>query len=153
MKLVDSTDINADAQLVWPFVADPVFMSMWNPKIVAVQREADEPVRQGERFSVTYQMSGRESPSNVEVIACEPFQRVVYRHTITQQSKEQVVEECYEISPRGNGVRVKQVMDISHSGIPLVFRILIWFIMRFGRSVGQPYMEKLKEAVEELGER
>jgi hypothetical protein len=149
MRLRHSTIISADASAVWPFLADPVMQADWNPKVVSIGRERSGPVRFGERFEMIYRMSGRDSPSRVEVTVAQPSQRVVFLHRVAWKSAEHIVEESYEISPRGSGVKVVQTIDLTRAGIPWPFRLLMWFINRFGRGTEERYLDRLKRLVEQ----
>jgi hypothetical protein len=148
MRLRQSTIISANASAVWPYLADPVLQADWNPKVVSIDRERSGPVRFGERFGMIYRMSGRENQSRVEVTVAQPSECVAFLHRVKWKSAEQIVEESYEISSRGNGVKVVQTINLARAGIPWQFRLLIWFINRFGWNAEQPYLGRLKRLVE-----
>lgn len=95
-----------------------------------------------------YRMSSRENHSRVEVPVLQPSQQVTFLHHLTWKSAEQIVEESYEITPRGNGVKVVQKIDLTRAAIPWPFRILIWMINRFGWNAQEPYLGRLKQLVE-----
>ena len=82
MKINENIKITAPPEAVWPYVADPILMASWNDKIVDVQRDADQPVRLNEQFTVTYRMNQKDSPSQVRVTTCEPGQLVEFEHTL-----------------------------------------------------------------------
>lgn len=149
MKVAETHTIDAPPEVVWPYVADPVLMSGWNDKIVAVRRDADAEVRLDEAFGMTYRMSGRDNDSAVDVIVCDPPSAVAYRHTGTWKGKTQVAVERYDLEPRGGGTRVTQTIDLSRAGIPWFFRLLIKFIDRFGESQGLTSLELLEKVVRE----
>jgi len=149
--LRESVLVLADAHAVWPYVADPVLMSMWNPKIVAVDRAATGPVKPGEAFEMIYTMSGEERPTRVQVVECQPPMAVRFEHRMTWKSREQMMTERYDVQPGGGGVKVTKTIDLSRSGIPWPFRVLIVLLYRFGRSMETPYLQKMKQLVEEGG--
>ena len=149
MRIRESTIISADAAAVWPFVADPVMQAEWNPKVVSIGRERSGPVRFGERFEMIYRMSGRENQSRVEVTVARPPERVAFLHRVAGKSGEQIVEESYEISPHGDGVKVVQTIDLTRAGIAWPFRLLIWFINRFGFKTEESYLDRLRRLVEQ----
>ena len=149
MRVRQSTIISADASAVWPFLADPALQADWNPKVVSIDRERSGPVRLGERFDMIYRMSGRENQSRVEVRVARPCHHVVFLHRVAGKSSEQIVEESYEISSQENGVKVVQTIDLTRAGIPWPFRLLIWFINRFGWNAEAPYLDRLKRLVEQ----
>lgn len=149
MRVRQSTLISADASAIWPFLADPVMQAEWNPKVVSIDRKRSGPVRLGERFEMIYRMRGRESQSRVEVTFAQAPQRVVFLYRVAWKSAEQIVEESYEMSPRGSGVNVVQTVDFSRAGIPWPFRLLMWFINRFGWNAEEPYLDRLRRLVEQ----
>jgi uncharacterized protein YndB with AHSA1/START domain len=148
MKLRDSIVVAANVQKVWPLVADPVLQADWNRKIVSIDRTRSGLAKFGDRFEMIYRMSGRDRESNVEVIALEPSQRIVFRHQMTWKSRQQFVEEEYRLEPCAGGVRVTQIIDLGRAGIPWPFRALIWFIAHFGHSTEPSYLSRLRELAE-----
>jgi len=149
MQIRESICIHADASTVWRFVADPELQRLRNPKVVSVQRHQSQPVTFGEQFAMDYRMSGKERPTQVQVQKCEPPNRVVFQHRIASNGQEQTAQETYEISTGRDGVEVVQTIDLSGVKIAWPLRALIWFITRFGKSVEQPYLERLKQVVEQ----
>jgi uncharacterized protein YndB with AHSA1/START domain len=149
MKIKETIKIAASAAEVWPFVAVPARMAGWNPKLVSVSRASEQPVILGERFSAVYVMSGKNRESDVEVTACEPAALVTYRnHFNSGNGRPSFVDESYTLSAQAGATVVEQVVDLSGAGIPLFWRAVIWFIGRFGKSVEEPYMLRLKRLVE-----
>ena len=151
MKLTEQISIDADPRAVWPHVADPVLMSGWNPKIIEIDREATESVRQGEALAICYQMYANRQPTwtQVRVEVCDPPQRVVFRHDLTEDGQPRTVREGYTLTPRGDRTRVKQTLEfVDGSGIPRWVRWLMWLIHKFGKSQGPRLLEQLKQQVE-----
>ena len=148
VKITSTTDIDAAPEAVWPYVANPVLMSLWNEKIVAVDRPNDVNVQPGETFAMVYRMSGRDNESDVEVTACDEPRALTYRHTITYKGEQRYVDEHYELTPRDGGVRVSQSIDMSQMGVPLWLRALLWFISTFGKPRGPEPLDDLKRVVE-----
>lgn len=146
MKLRESVVIAAAAEDVWPWVADPVLQAGWNPKIVEVNRDAKGLACLGEKFSVVYRMRGRETKSLVEVTRCQPPLSIAFQHS---QDDRHVVEELYTIEPCAKGSRLLQTIDLSRAAVPWPFRVIMWLINRLGRPQGQPYLDRLRELVEQ----
>lgn len=149
MSMSESIKISARLDEVWPFVADPVGHVIWNEKVVDIRRDSDTTVQLGERFEMTYRMSGKDRESEVEVVVCDPPNEVHFRHQYRWKAQFHYAVEKYRLRQHGEQVKVTQEIDMSESGIPWFFRVLIWFLSRFGKPVGQTNMERLKEAVEE----
>ena len=142
--------INAPPERVWPFVADPVLESTWNPKMVAIDRDREGTVSLGERFQIEYVMSGRSSRCEAEVLVSDAPTRLVYRYHLLGENKPVSVLMTYDLRRTGDSTRLVQTVNMSGMGIPLPVRALIWFITRFGRSVGAEYLETLRAEVERL---
>jgi len=149
MTMEDSIKISASLEDVWPFVSDPVGQATWNEKIVDVRRHSDQAIRLGETFGMTYRMPGKNNEVEVEVILCDPPNEVHFRHQYRWKSRFRYAVEKYRLQKKGDCVEVKQEIDMSEAGIPWLFRAIIWFISRFGKSVGKSNMERLKKAVEQ----
>lgn len=148
MKLRQSITIAADPAGVWPYLIDPVLQAAWNPKIVSIDRDVDGPVEIGDRFTMLYRMSGKDNLSQVEVTQVVPNERLVFQHRLALDKGEQQAEEIFELTPERNGTALTHTINLSDTGIPLPFRILIWLIMRFGKDVGPKYLETLKQMIE-----
>jgi uncharacterized protein YndB with AHSA1/START domain len=152
MQIRESIDIAVDARTVWPFVADPALQRLWNPKVVSVNRQASGPVLSRERFEMVYRMSGQQRQSWVEVGTCEPPHRLVFEHRLSWEGHEQITQESYKISECRGGVRVVQTIDLNQVGVAWPIRAFIWFISRFGKTIEEPYLERLKRVAERPNE-
>ncbi|MEZ6243626.1 MAG: SRPBCC family protein [Phycisphaerales bacterium] len=151
VKLRESIDIAAPPEVVWPFVADPVMESAWNPKIVGVDRERRQTVGAGERYRMTFHMGARDHEYDVEVLAVEEPLRVQYAMKTTDLTAGEV-RVLYELAKTSKGVRLRQTIDLSRAPIPLPFRALIWLITRLGSSKETPYLDRLREQAERIAE-
>jgi len=148
VKLRERITISAPPDVLWPFLADPVQMSLWNDKIVAVDRDSDQPVRTGETFNMIYRMRSKESECVVTVRDVQPGAAVTYEHVAEWRGKPQIVHQTLRLKSTGNQTRVTEEIDLAKAGIPLPFRLLIWVINRFGKPTGEMPLEKLKRLVE-----
>lgn len=148
MILRKTVSIAARVDEIWPLVADPSQHTKWNPKVVSVSRQSSGAANLGETFQITYQMSGSDRESQVEVIECQWQKRIVFRHRRTWKSKEHIVKEAYELVPSSSAVEIIQSLDMSNTGIPWVVRVIIAFIYRFGWSPEISYLNRLKDLAE-----
>jgi uncharacterized protein YndB with AHSA1/START domain len=151
MRIVQRVEIDASPDEVWPYVADPVLVSIWNPKVVAVDRLREGPVETGEQFEMTYRMSRGDRRSTVEVLAAEAPCRLVIRHTPCERPERGCAVEHYVLEMRRGRTRLTQTLDLSRAGVPLWARPLIWLIMKLGKPKGTPCLELLRDAVESSG--
>jgi uncharacterized protein YndB with AHSA1/START domain len=153
MAFIESIEIAARPEEVWPLIADPQQMAAWNEKLVSVNRRDVGPVRLGERFEAVYQMSGKRRETTVEVLRCQPPLALTLRHRMAGESAERFVDESYDLFAEGNATRVEQGVDFSHAGLPLWARALMWFVSTFGRPSGEGTLEPLKRACETEGQK
>lgn len=143
-------EISAPPEQVWAFVADPILESGWNPKMVAIDREPVGPVRLGERFQIEYVMSGKSSRCEAEVLESHDPARLVYRYHLLDEKRPVSVLIAYDLEGHNGSTRLVQSIDLSGMDIPWPLRLLIWIITRCGTSVGLPYLERLKQQVEDI---
>jgi hypothetical protein len=147
MKLRDSINIRASAQQIWPHISDPVLMAEWNPKISNIKRNSNGPVHLGESFSMTFTMSSKPRESTVDVIECQEPYHLVLRHKHIDMLLH-YMDVSFQLTGIDEHSRLIQIMDFSHSGIPLIFQILIWITHKIGKPTGKPYLQILKEKIE-----
>lgn len=144
----ERTTIAALPAQIWPYLADPELMAGWNPKIVEVDRSARGPVCLGERYAMTYRMSGKSQQMCVAVVELQVNQRLVLRHEQDPARPDQYVLEEYHLAELAGKTHVTQRINLKHSGMPRWARPLFWLIHTFGRPTGKRYLEELRDLVE-----
>lgn len=148
MTLRERITIQAPPEAVWPWIADPVRVAEWNPKLVAIDRERAGPLRPGERFRDLFRLGGRDRESVCEVIDSREPSELVVRHRPVRWPEDRYVDERCRLHAAGAGTRFTQEIDLSHSGIARLLQLLMWVIHCTGMPVGKRHMESLKELVE-----
>lgn len=123
-------------------------MAEWNPKIVSVPDNVGVISSVGQRFEMTFSMSGKTRKSLAEVRTFEPFTHLVIRHHFTETLHPTSCDEEYELVAVEGGTRIRQRITFGKGTIPWFWRAVIWFITRFGRPVGETYLEALRTLVE-----
>ncbi len=58
------------------------------------------------------------------------------------------VEERYTLTDKCNATLLEQQIEVYNSGMNILWRLVVAFIMRFGKPVGKRYLETLREMVE-----
>jgi uncharacterized protein YndB with AHSA1/START domain len=151
MKLIDSIAINAPAATVWSYLVHPENQPLWNPKVKRVAPASFSPPGPGFRYAITYQMHERARATEflAEFVRFEPQAKLVIRHTGGLGPRNQIIEEIYDLSERDGGTFLVQTVDIRNSGINIFFRLLIWFIQRWGKPTGERYLETLRNIIEQ----
>lgn len=149
MLLKQQTTIHAEPHAVWGYLCDPVLQALWNPKVVSIDRDADGPVYEGERFEMMYRMSSQEQLSRVRVAVFRPDEQLVFEHTTEIGQNTLVVTEAYDLKDVSSGTHLRQTIDMPTTGIPWPFRIVIWLVTRLGKDVQEPTLDTLKRIIEE----
>ena len=100
------------------------------------------------RLQIRHHVRNERKSRRDEVTTYEPPFRLVIRQTGGRLPEKAYVEEIYELSQENGRTLLRQRIIVHHSGINIVFRVLIFFITRFGRPVGKTYLATLNELVE-----
>jgi len=142
----EEIDIAAEPHVIWPFVADPMRMGEWQPKISSVAPITAGEARVGARYRIVFRMSRREQPFNTTIEVFEPPARMVLLH---EGLNDRRVRETFDLLAEAHGhTRLLHRIDLSESGIPWYWKPVIAFITRFGQSQGDGPLEHLKRQVE-----
>jgi uncharacterized protein YndB with AHSA1/START domain len=147
LRIHESIIIAADADAVWPLIADPVRQADWNGRIVSVDRNRSGPAGQGDRFDMIFRMSGRDRKCRVDVIECDRPNRIAFRYSMTFKDIERIMEVSFDITSQPGGVRVDQI-DQFTKGIPWLARVVMWLVNRFGWQAEEPHLGRLKKLAE-----
>jgi uncharacterized protein YndB with AHSA1/START domain len=153
MRIHEEVVTRAAPARVWEMISDPSIHGLWNPRIVDTDAPSHGPIRVGQRYRITYELSGRTSEFEAEVVEMVPEQRFVAR--LEERFKgdgsnwQRFMEERYTLAPRGDRTRVVHEVHIHHPGIHPLLRLLVWFIMTFGKPQGQTFMERFAELAED----
>ena len=145
MTLKDRVDIHRPPEQVWQVIENPETMKLWNPNVKDVMLHNWGARAQGFRYRITYALSGKPSELDAEILEYHPPVRLVIKLTGGRFSGNDYVYEIYELVPMDGGTRLDQTIEIHDSGIPLLFRILIWFVRHFGKPTRKSYLFGVKE--------
>lgn len=148
MKLTQFIHINADADTVWPFIADPDLHTLWNPGIISIQRQHPGAAQQGDQFEVLFIMSGKEKTRVVTVVQCQPTELIHFEHVMLWRDKQQLIAETYRLVPNASGVSITQTIDISQSKLPWFIQLLFRFFQLLGKDLRPKTLVKLKDVIE-----
>ena len=148
MKLTQTIHINADAQTIWPFIADPDLHTLWNPGIESIHRQSQGPASHGDVFEVIFKMSGKTKTRKVTVIQAQPARLIIFDHYMLWNQKEQTIVETYELTPNPSGVTITQTVDTSRSNIPKLLQLLFRVFQFFGKDLRPKTLVKLKHVIE-----
>jgi hypothetical protein len=80
-----------------------------------------------------------------EIIEYRKPEKLVFRLTEGKLPPNSHVSEIYELSQTAEGTLLEQRIEMHNSGMNIFIRLLIGFILRFGKPMGKRYLEKLKD--------
>ena len=147
--LKESIEIPQSAERVWDVIENPETMKLWNPNVKGVVLANWGNRSKGFRYRITYALNGKPSELEAEIVEYHAPRRLVIKLTGGHLSKYAYVHEVYDLVPVEGGTRLKQTIEIHDSSIPLIFRILLWFIRRFGKPTGDSYLAGVKSLAED----
>lgn len=148
MTLEESVEIRRPPEKVWEVLENPETMKQWNPNVKNVVLHNWGARSKGFRYRITYALSGKANELDAEIVEYDPPRRLVIKLTGGRLSRKDYVHEIYDLTGVNGGTRLEQTIEIHESGIPLIFRFLIWFIRRFGKPTGDSYLAGVKELAE-----
>lgn len=146
MKLVESTSTSATIDRVWSVLNQPSLMELWNPKCRKCHA-GSALMGPGVSFDVEFVMNGRESMMRCHVAEYVPPKRLELRYDLGGRQGGEVTEEIV-LSEGDSGTLIRQVLDLSRSGIPWWARMLMWVLITFGRQTGPGSVDGIKALVE-----
>jgi carbon monoxide dehydrogenase subunit G len=152
VKLEDKILIQAKPDAVWKFIEDPAQVARWNPKLVQVTPISTGPRRMGWTYKAAYQMRER-SEVLMEIQEYQAPRKWMARGVPTgsdPQGQGTFFVESYELEEKTQGTLVKQTIHMTMPNLFILWRILIWLVMKFGKPKGNApkYLENLKHLVE-----
>lgn len=151
MRHHDQITIARPPEIVWDFVADPARVQQWNPKLTRVTPLSWGERGVGTRFRASYTMSGKSRDFTVEIIAYDKPRALTVQLRLDSSAVPWncVMEERYELVARNGHTELHQRVQAINTGIPWYWRLVIALVSRFGTPVGTPYLQQLKQLVEQ----
>lgn len=144
MTIKEEITIAAEPADIWPFIALPEGMALWNPKLTAVERQTKGPVCVGERFGVSFTMSGKTRHAIVEVLECELSSRLTLKYHA--QAFAPTMRVTIALTPFGSVTHVRQTITLP---LPWFIAPIFWLIQKFGKPVEECHLVKLQRLVEQ----
>lgn len=153
MLIREDVVTSATPERAWELIRDPAVHGLWNQHIVGTEIFGSGTPEIGLRYRVTYELSGRRNELDAQITEFMPGERWVAR--LEERLKgdgrnfERNMVESYVLTRSGGKTHVRHEVHIHHDGVHPLLKALIWFVMKFGRPVGQPMMDKFRELAED----
>jgi uncharacterized protein YndB with AHSA1/START domain len=149
VKIKSKKILDVSVNEVWEILRDPENMPAWNPKCQDCY-EVPAEVSAGTRFRATFELSGKRNKVFCEVMDYKPCERIRIRYSGPAfKSDSNFVDETFLLNSQGpHHTLIRHEVDFSNSGIPILFRFLMWFISTFGYQVGPSSLDGIKDLME-----
>jgi hypothetical protein len=149
MLLRQISYINRPPAVVWPYIITPELFAMWNDKVQEIG--ARDRFQAGQKFTTNYLWKGKAMQCMSMVTRIEEGRLLEIRHERCLGSKirhDMVVTERINLSGEGERSTVTKNIIVTNHGVPWIFIPCIWFVSRFGKSVGEDKLKRLCEGKE-----
>ncbi len=106
-------------------------------------------IGEGSRFKAVFEMSGKRSDAQGEVIEYVLHQRIRYRYQYVDDSKAGSVEETYHILrvDRDHST-IEHVVNLKNAALPFWVKILAAVLGKIGRKMGKGPLDGIEELIE-----
>ncbi|MBT8335145.1 MAG: SRPBCC family protein [Gemmatimonadetes bacterium] len=133
MRQRDAGVIRRPPGEVWPWITEPERIARWNPKLERAGAPSSGRLQVGSSWGARYRMGRRAVEVQAVVETWEPPREFTLRYRWGAEAY--ALEHCL-LEPVADGTRLTRVVEIRDPRIPLPFRLLAGFLMRFGRPPG-----------------
>jgi hypothetical protein len=152
MLIQEQVDTAVTPDRAWELIRDPWLHGRWNSNILETEVLTQGPAALGFRYRVTYELSGKKTQFDAEITEFRPGERWTAR--LEERVKgdgrhfDRYMVESYTIHPQVHGAHVVHEVHIHNSGVHPALRFMAWLVMKTGRPVGKPFMERFRELAE-----
>jgi len=148
MKLIRRKTIPLPVSDVWRIVSDPEQMPAWNLNCVLVTASPGAP--ETRQFEALFKMKQKERQAKGQVIHWRMTEEVTYRYSY-EDPFPGTVEETFRLQQDGGHVtQLVHEVDFSESGLPWWARLLMVYIGRFGRLVGEDSLNGIERRAKQV---
>lgn len=153
-KLVQKLLIAETPDGLWPWVADPDRVQLWNEKLESHTAPSLSSLHQGSTYTVRYRMrAGAQAVDNrAEVVTWEPPTRITVRYYGGDLGRDGWVVESASLDSVSGGTLVRRTVEFNVPRLPWFVRLLMRVIFRFGKPKGESDLEALERVMREWNE-
>ena len=153
MKFKDVVTVEGAADQVWEYVGSPEMWPLFHVKARECRHVRGQPDAIGALYDMDFRLGSRVSPTRCEIVEYRVGRVIrltsMLPTTDGKSGRRLSARLTYELEDLGRQTRVREEIDFDSSGIPFVFRPLVWLISRLGRPTGETTLMCLKRLVEE----
>ncbi len=140
MRQKETGVIAAPPDAVWPWIADPERVALWNSKLEVTGAPALEDLREGLSYGARYRLR-RATEVQAQVEVCQPPKELVVRYRLGPDSW---ALEHTLLEAAGAGTRLTRTVEIRDPRIPWPARLVAGLLMRFGKPLPVSHAEGQK---------
>ncbi|MEM9227467.1 MAG: SRPBCC family protein [Verrucomicrobiota bacterium] len=149
----DSITLDCSAEVLWYLLEDPGLMQEWNPKVKDWEALSTGKMGPGYEFKLLYGMRSKLTWCNVKVAQYRPHRQLVWEVQPPEAKNIEATRLSFDLEVTAlHQTRLTQTVEMPDALIPLPWRWLAKFILRFGKRQGKGQLERLSELVNELGQ-
>ncbi len=145
MRVEESVEINRPVEEVFSYVDNPENLPQWSALALEARKEAQGPLREGDRFTAVGKFLGRRFETPFEVSSYEPNRRYTHRATGGPLPRQEWTYTYEEVS---GGTRLTRVAEGEPSGF---FKLADPLIERALKRQVRADLENLKDLLEARG--
>ena len=145
----ERTIIRASLEQVWNFIEDPNNLPKWNPKVQGITSFSGSGKEIGANFGILYVMNTKADDLRGEILVREALSRLTFRYSGGQMPQGDYVDEGFILTQVDDTIGLVRTIDIHLKEIPWWVKIIMWIIFKTGKPVGKPYIETLKDLIEQ----
>jgi carbon monoxide dehydrogenase subunit G len=135
-----SMHLNCTPAQVFPFLAEPQKLLLWQSELVKIEMVTDAPLRAGSRFHEVRRMGSREAEVRAEITDFDTDRCLATR---TESKPEARVR--YELEPEEGGTRLRYAFTLQTAGLMRLVEPMIGSSVRKGTEAN---FAKLRQLVE-----
>jgi len=148
MILKNNIEISVPPKKLWGFIADPVRIMSWNPKIRAVIPVTLGEPKAGSQYRIRYRLISGEDNYASELMEFEEPMRCVLHLKGGNLPARGYIQEIYQITEKGHGCLLTQTILIGQAGIFSPRSLHIRLRHLIGAGSARHYLQKLKKLAE-----
>jgi hypothetical protein len=148
MILKNNIEISLPPKKLWAFIADPVRIMSWNPKIKTIIPVTLGEPKAGSQYRIRYRLISGEGNYAGELMEFEEPMRCVLHLKGGNLPARGYIQEIYQISEKGNGCLLTQTILIDQAGIWFFHSLRIRLSHLLGANSARRYLRKLKKLAE-----
>jgi hypothetical protein len=152
VRITDKVEINATADRIWEYVGSPQMWPLFHVKAGECRPVGPGAETIGSVYDIEFRLDSRTAMTRCEIVDIR-VGRLISVKSVLPKSERRGGRELsgritFEVEDLGRQSRVREELEFTSAGIPILLRPLVWLISRFGTPAGETTLMRLKRIVE-----